>query len=466
MEFSAPYRRLSFTGLFIIALSACASDPPTADDVSAIETPQPQPEPPSQPIAADNDPVAAWQSHVIAIDTVWPDGSSSNGFGFVVGADENEVYLATANHVVRRRGPGNVDPTSISTRLFERQGRHFEARLLSTYNGDIDLAIITIPRLPGIAWRQDLVIGSPPDRGTEVWFIGRDRDWYRPARPGVVNRVDAVSRQITIDDLPVRPGTSGAPLLSRQGVVGMVTRDDGANTSATNIEVIKAAIDGWGHPSELLVRTPSERPRRVDPIARPLLPPTTPDLDVIAKMVTSVGYRGKYRDSDRKEVFKSYKFRNWVPLDPAQSTIRLRRETSILPDVARTADPAGVDAESRLAAFQDGGDFALIQHSRLPVFGQDWVYARPPASRKHFQYFSGQPLSIDDRGSSALGGFLIEYEIVNVTNDNDSCLSFVTVRGNTRIDGFFCRPGSEPIQRSDVDSLLGQISISGVPGLS
>lgn len=467
MELRTPYRRLSFAGLIVMVLSACASNPPPADNSFAIEAPQPHP----QPISDGNDPVAAWQSHVVAIDTVWPDGSSSNGFGFVVGTNETEIYLATANHVVRRRGPGNADPTSISTRLFERQGRRFGAKLLDTYNSDIDLAIITIPQLSGVIWRQDLSIGSPPSRGTEVWFVGRDRSWYRPARPGVVNRVDVVSRQIIIDDLPVRPGTSGAPLLSSDGVIGMVTRDDGVNTSATDIEVIKAAIDEWGHPSELLAKTSlTVLPERPESSPTPPDPKVPNDLSAIAKMVTSVGYPGKYRDADRQDSRRSYKFRKWLPMDPALSPIRLRRETLVLPDLARAADPVGVDAESRLAVFENGGELALIQHSRLPVAGYDWVYELPSASRRHYQYFAGRTLTVDGRGNSRIGGFFggfwVDYEIVSVASDSRSCLSFITVRGNTRIDGFFCRPNSEPIVKTEIERLLGQISISGVVGIS
>lgn len=214
-------------------------------------------------------------------------------------------------------------------------------------------------------------------------------------------------------------------------------------------------------PDELQVEEPGrEQPERASPS----------NLKVIAKMVTSIAYPGEYKDSKRKSTRKKYKFNNWLPMDPAESPIRLRRESLISGNLAFIADNTGIDAESSLAVFENGGELVLIQHSRLPIFGHDWVYEYPPASRRHYQYFTDRTFTVDDKGSyrigSLFGGFHINYEIVSVTSDRRSCLTFVSVRGNTRIEGFFCRHSSQPIVKAESERLFGQISIKGVPGLS
>ena len=82
-----------------------------------------------------------------------------------------------------------------------------------------------------------------------VWFIGRDREWYVPAEPGVVNRVSQLRYEILIDNLGVRVGSSGAPLLAADGIVGMVVRDAAADAaSATLITAIELAFREWGFP--------------------------------------------------------------------------------------------------------------------------------------------------------------------------------------------------------------------------
>ncbi len=446
MESRTPSRRLSCSALLAFALAACASEPE-----------------PWSPPPGGNDPIGALRTHVVAIDVLWPDGSDANGFGFIVGVDPDEIYLATANHVVRRPGPNVGGEPRISTKLYERQGRRYEGRLLETYNRDIDLALITIPRPPDGSWQGDLPMGSSPARGKEVWFIGRDGDWYWPARPGVVNRVDAIGHEIVVDDLPVRPGTSGAPLIAKDGVVGMVIRDDGANTSAVTIDVIKTAIDSWGLPTQLLAKA------RTQPERSPSVTPSPLDVEEVAGMVTSVSYPWRHKGGDGRIVRTNVKFDNWKPIDPAQSSIRLLGESPLQPALAKAADPPGVDAASRLAVFERGEEITMIQHSHLPVYGEGWVHERAPASRNHYRYFADRPLAVEGSGSSRVGsffvGFQVDYELVRVIDDDRNCLSFVTVRGSSRIEGFFCRPASEPIALNEIERLFSQISIDGVSGL-
>ena len=91
-----------------------------------------------------------------------------------------------------------------------------------------------------------------PNFGDPVWFIGRDREWYVSASPGAFNRASQIDRRVRIDNLPVRVGTSGAPLLSSAGIIGMIIRDaSAAEAVAVPISAIRLAFEEWGLPWQL-----------------------------------------------------------------------------------------------------------------------------------------------------------------------------------------------------------------------
>jgi formylglycine-generating enzyme required for sulfatase activity len=94
---------------------------------------------------------------------------------------------------------------------------------------------------------------SPAERPAEVWFIGRlDVEWYipTPTKTGAVNRIEV--DRIWVDGLEVSAGTSGAPLLAKSGIVGMITHDTPGEISyATPIDVIQRLFKDWGYPWQL-----------------------------------------------------------------------------------------------------------------------------------------------------------------------------------------------------------------------
>lgn len=199
----------------------------------------------------------ALRANVVAIRATWADGSQHDGFGFMVGVRGNETYIATADHVVRDNSPSSM-PDRVAQKIeietFERRGRTFEAVLLGTHEASIDLAVITAELPSDISWRKDALASEPDELtyGAEVWFVGRDKRWYVPGRPGVINRIDRLRHKIIVDDLSVRAGTSGAILVAEDGIVGMIVRDDAAESRATLIDVIETAFRDWGHPWDLL----------------------------------------------------------------------------------------------------------------------------------------------------------------------------------------------------------------------
>jgi S1-C subfamily serine protease/tetratricopeptide (TPR) repeat protein len=195
-------------------------------------------------------------------------GGERSGFGIIVGERAGRVFIATANHVVRGIAPGEV-ATRIRVRFFQRRDEEYDAKLLGTSDARYDLAILEVAAPAKLDWhRESLRLQPDAPRGTEVWFVGRDDSWYIPTRPGRLSRV-TLDFRIDVDDLEIRVGSSGAPLMAADGIVGMLLVDETTGaSSALAIEIIERAIRLWDLPWDL---KPIE--------ARAAIPTLAPDVE-------------------------------------------------------------------------------------------------------------------------------------------------------------------------------------------
>jgi hypothetical protein len=216
----------------------------------------------------------ALRSNVVSIVAERSDGIQ-NGFGFIVGERQGQVYIVTANHVVRSSGP---DTTSqILIKYFHEQGRAYQATLLETSHQAYDLAVLQARAPTGLTWQQDALGLQKVERGTPVWFVGRSAEWYVPTVPGRINTFTLDAKYL-IDNLPVRVGTSGAPLIADKGIIGMITADAGESSQAVSIEVIGRAFAQWNLPWGL---TPPRRTSGTGRQDRPTTPADTPPVTAI-----------------------------------------------------------------------------------------------------------------------------------------------------------------------------------------
>ena len=204
--------------------------------------------------------------NVVQIRAKWA-GGSRDGFGFVFGERDGLVYIATANHVVRG-GRDEIDrePTLVFSRS---QGTPYTGKLLETSSRRTDLAIITIEaeKLSGFSWTKEVLAATTSSvLASDVWFIGSDRKWFVPVVPGRVSNVNNdVSRieysgiVISAGGLNINIGTSGAPLISNDGIVGMIVSDSTRQEAeAVPIERIEANIREWQQPWQLTVIQPKQ----------------------------------------------------------------------------------------------------------------------------------------------------------------------------------------------------------------
>lgn len=203
--------------------------------------------------------------------TVSQDAGSQSGFGFIVGQQQNRLVVVTADHVVRGDTPGAEDKAPLIT-FFLNQGHQIRGALeavgLPKDRGD--LAVILVEN-PGFAtFVTDALDSARPERKLPVWVVGRAGGWNVPVSPGVVANIDPFSQRIQVESLAARVGSSGGPLISSKGIVGMVVDDAGLYTEATPISAIQTQVrDNWHYNWQLTgLGTPSPLPSpRLSPLA-------------------------------------------------------------------------------------------------------------------------------------------------------------------------------------------------------
>lgn len=231
--------------------------------------------------------VEAMRDNVVKIAAEWENGASHNGFGFIVGQQGQELFIATANHVVRGRGPDEI-ARDVRITFFQLQGTDHPATLLGTSNSRRDLAVLTVRAPGGLRWNRDIGSAERPERSAHVWFVGRNAQWYVPAIHGAVNRID-LDDNIIVDGLNVLVGTSGAPLMTEHGIAGMIISDrPGETTQALSIDVIERAFRSWNHPWGLSAVVPEVKA----PAAATQAPETPSEGAYVKKVVKRLPIKG------------------------------------------------------------------------------------------------------------------------------------------------------------------------------
>ena len=214
-------------------------------------------------------------------------GNAENGFGFIVGQRSGQIYIVTAQHViVPNDEPGVTAPTRVKVTFYSDQGKTYDAEVLGTHDTPHDLAVLRLPAPNGLTWIKESLAGAEMQRrGAHVWFIGRNSNWFVPVDPGVINSEHPTDDwRVEIERLPVRPGSSGGPLVARTGIVAMVQRGNEDDSFGLTIDFIKTKVQDWNYPWDLIsaraaaqsltpptyIPTPSkDRPATQPPIVQP-----------------------------------------------------------------------------------------------------------------------------------------------------------------------------------------------------
>ena len=209
-----------------------------------------------QPVNAPTGGRLAWsfrQNVVRIIATGLPDDDEENGFGFVFGEQNGELYVATADHVVRK---ANTPAAHIGLRFFGALGESRDATLLALRLPPAggDLAVLRVPTPPGFKpfWPA-MVPSYMLQPGDPAWRIGKGDRWNPPNGPGSFQgRAGAL--WLEFDNLDTPRGSSGGPILGDGGLIGIVVKDGGLSNAPAQVlpaDTIAAMLQNWQLPWQL-----------------------------------------------------------------------------------------------------------------------------------------------------------------------------------------------------------------------
>lgn len=213
---------------------------------SAIAQPalQAPTQPAASPVARAAPPTIATADLPIARDATFLDGAElgtrllhnvvridardigEHGYGLVVGADAQHVYVLTARHVVVRAAAGGSERAQARDIVVRpcAGGRPVAGERIAGFDaGDEDIALLRYPK-PADYAPEPRALAPAVKARDEAWLLGRDGECAVVPRAGAVA---STSGNDVLVDLPgVRGGSSGAPVLTGAGIVGIAKDSD------------------------------------------------------------------------------------------------------------------------------------------------------------------------------------------------------------------------------------------------
>jgi len=159
--------------------------------------------------------------------------NNSIGTAFIVGKSERYYFLVTAKHVLH--GENNVT-------LFSIAGSQHKADFLMEHDVH-DLALLKTPIFPINGDRIPIVTAL--EMKDEVAFLSaKDLGKIFPNNGSGIVR-DVTGESISVIMNGVEPGHSGSPLLSKDGIAGIIIKR-GRFIESINILLVNEIIDEWG----------------------------------------------------------------------------------------------------------------------------------------------------------------------------------------------------------------------------
>ena len=166
--------------------------------------------------------------NVVHLQASFEKRATQNGFGFVIGEKNDTLYITTATHVViDDNSIENNKPKELKVKFHQLSGT-FQGKVLY-YNSedDKDVAIISVEKPSEYEWKKKC-IDKHPKEGGKAYYIGKEDEWTLPteAAVGGIKKIDEVENTITAENLNIASGSSGGPLLSTNGIIGVITNHE------------------------------------------------------------------------------------------------------------------------------------------------------------------------------------------------------------------------------------------------
>jgi len=205
------------------------------------------------------------------------------GAGIIFGLGTDRIYIATANHLVRK---GQQEAQSLRVRFKRLPGEEIEAKLLKDADPDLDLAVLAVAnlaRLGKLPFGPFDQLGDPSSlkRGDSLYSVGnpRGRQWYLNVTPDKV--AGKSGSAISFESAFIEPGHSGGALLDeRMEMVGMIKASNPPEGVAANIQSVLDTLKQWGYPVSLRRRQSLTPPPIAPPIVKANAVFTTPEASI------------------------------------------------------------------------------------------------------------------------------------------------------------------------------------------
>ena len=177
-------------------------------------------------------------------------GAPTYGAGIIFAQEQDALYIATANHVVRR---GSQNAQNLRVKFKKNPNDFVSGQLLDKFDSDLDLAVISISGVTrkGIDL-SDLdmkVLGKSEfsGRGDRVYPVGNPNGvpWGMPVVPDQIAQM--VGKGITFQSAFITSGHSGGGLIEESGLlVGMIIKDQPPFGLAVTIDEVASTLAKWG----------------------------------------------------------------------------------------------------------------------------------------------------------------------------------------------------------------------------
>jgi ankyrin repeat protein len=196
---------------------------------------------------------------------VMVEGSLGFGAGLIFGQSEKRIYIATANHVVRR----GQEASDLRVKLRFAPEEWIPAFLTDEYDpsSDLDLAVLTVRKADlkpfDFCTLPLLRLGDLDGlkRGVEVYPLGypNGAQWGLPVQPDKISQI--VGRMITFQSAFISTGHSGGVLLDSEGhIAGLIIKDSPPFGVSVVINSVVEQLRRWDLPLQL------RRPAATTPI--------------------------------------------------------------------------------------------------------------------------------------------------------------------------------------------------------
>ena len=172
------------------------------------------------------------RNNVVRISVSFSDGSKQDGFGFITGEKNGQLYLATAAHLLNGEA-FDLRPNLIQVQFYK--DLRLYAAVEVTFFEEHDLALLNMTKPLTAKYKENNWAEFTPQNYQVVSFIGKGQEWLIPMQ-GEISKIE--NDRIFTSMFTTYSGISGAPLINSKGIIGLITYSNNQMVTAITLRKI------------------------------------------------------------------------------------------------------------------------------------------------------------------------------------------------------------------------------------